>query len=211
MARPLSHLSLSVVLLMARAGGAVGQPPAERKVRLNFNCEIVGLPPDAGFWTPGTRRVHYPQDIFSRAQPMPTAAQKPFTDRVTAMFRACSDATRLRILSLLRSGEACVGDLATVLDVPQPSASRHLAYLRRAGLVTARRDEQWVHYALAPARDGAHAKLLDLLAVLADGPEARGDARRAARLRAEGGCCPAGGETAKASRRRAGGGKERWP
>ena len=81
-------------------------------------------------------------------------------DRVTAMFRACSDPTRLRILALLRRGETCVGDLATVLDVPQPSASRHLAYLRRVGLVNARRDEQWVHYALAPARNGTHAKLL---------------------------------------------------
>ncbi len=113
--------------------------------------------------------------------------------RVTRMFRACSDPTRLRILSLLRSGEACVGDLVTVLEVAQPSASRHLAYLRRVGLVTARRDEQWVHYALAPARGGAHAKLLELLAVLADGPEARADARRVARLRKEGGCCPAEG------------------
>jgi ArsR family transcriptional regulator len=110
--------------------------------------------------------------------------------RVTGMFRACSDPTRLRILSLLRSGEACVGDIVTVLDVPQPSASRHLAYLRRSGLVTARRDEQWIHYALAPSRNRAHAKLLELLSLLADGDEARSDARRAARLRAEGGCCP---------------------
>jgi ArsR family transcriptional regulator len=121
---------------------------------------------------------------------MTSTAKLSPAGRVTAMFRACSDPTRLRILSLLRSGEACVGDIVTVLDVPQPSASRHLAYLRRVGLVTARRDEQWVHYALAPARRDAHAKLLELLAVLADGPEARADARKAARLRAEGGCCP---------------------
>jgi ArsR family transcriptional regulator len=111
--------------------------------------------------------------------------------RVTALFRACSDPTRLRILSLLRPGEACVGDIVTVLNVPQPSASRHLAYLRKVGLVTARRDEQWIHYALAPARNATHAKLLELLAVLADGPAARADARRAARIRDKGGCCPA--------------------
>jgi ArsR family transcriptional regulator len=128
--------------------------------------------------------------------------------RVTAMFRACSDPTRLRILSLLRRGEACVGDIVTVLDVPQPSASRHLAYLRRAGLVTARRDEQWVHYALTPARNGAHAKLLELLAELADFPEARADARRAARLREDGGCCPdAAGDGSKTERGRRSGRK----
>jgi ArsR family transcriptional regulator len=108
------------------------------------------------------------------------------TDRVTAMLRACSDPTRLRILSLLRGGETCVGDLVSVLGVPQPSASRHLAYLRKSGLVVARRDEQWIHYSLAPARSGAHAKLLELLACVAD----TADARRAARLRDEGGCCP---------------------
>jgi ArsR family transcriptional regulator, arsenate/arsenite/antimonite-responsive transcriptional repressor len=118
------------------------------------------------------------------------AEQTASTSRMTRMFRACSDPTRLRILSLLRTGEACVGDICTVLDLPQPSASRHLAYLRRVGLVIARRDEQWVHYTLAPARADAHAKLLELLAVLAEGTEARGDARRAARLRDEGGCCP---------------------
>jgi ArsR family transcriptional regulator len=117
------------------------------------------------------------------------------------MFRACSDPTRLRILSILRSGEACVGDLVTVLDIPQPSASRHLAYLRRVGLVTARRDEQWIHYALAAATNSAHAKLLETLAALADGPEARADARRVARLRDEGGCCPgAAGDGSKLSR-----------
>jgi ArsR family transcriptional regulator len=118
------------------------------------------------------------------------AEQTVSAGRVTRMFRACSDPTRLRILSLLRAGEACVGDIVTVLDVPQPSASRHLAYLRRVGLVVARRDEQWVHYSLAPAKGDAHAKLLELLAVLAEGGEARADAKKAARLRADGGCCP---------------------
>jgi ArsR family transcriptional regulator len=110
--------------------------------------------------------------------------------RLTAIFRALADPTRLRILSLLRAGETCVGDLVTVLGVPQPSASRHLAYLRRVGLVTARRDEQWVHYSLAPARGGVHAKLVELLEAVADGPEAKADAKRAAKLWRDGGCCP---------------------
>jgi ArsR family transcriptional regulator len=120
---------------------------------------------------------------------------------MTAVFRACSDLTRLRILQLLRAGETCVGDLVTVLRVAQPSASRHLAYLRRVGLVTARRDERWVHYALAPARSKAHAKLLELLAELADNPEARADARRAARLREKGGCCPAASRQSRSADR----------
>jgi ArsR family transcriptional regulator len=51
------------------------------------------------------------------------------------MFRAFSDRNRLRILHLLQDGEMCVGDIVNVLQVPQPRVSRHLAYLRRAGLV----------------------------------------------------------------------------
>ena len=95
------------------------------------------------------------------------------------MFRAFSDRTRLRILHLLRRGELCVCDLVAVLDVPQPKASRHLAYLRRAGLVTARKEGLWMHYSLAPARSPFHQKLLDCLAsCFADVPElARDDAR----------------------------------
>ena len=60
-----------------------------------------------------------------------------------------ADSTRLRILSLLRDGEICVCHIHATLDVPQPTASRHLAYLRKAGLVEARRDGVWMHYRLA--------------------------------------------------------------
>ncbi len=80
---------------------------------------------------------------------------------VHMVFRALSDQTRLRILNLLRGGELCVCDLVTVLDVPQPTASRHLAYLRRAGLVLARREGQWHYYRLTPSRSRFHAKLLE--------------------------------------------------
>ena len=80
------------------------------------------------------------------------------------MFRAFSDRTRLRILHLLRGGELCVCDIVQVLEVPQPKASRHLAYLRKAGLVVARKDGLWSYYALAPARSASHEKLLDCLA-----------------------------------------------
>ena len=79
------------------------------------------------------------------------------------IFRAFSDATRLRILNLLRGGEICVCDLVEALGVSQPKVSRHLAYLRKAGLVRARKDGLWSHYSLAPARNEFHRKLLDCL------------------------------------------------
>jgi ArsR family transcriptional regulator, arsenate/arsenite/antimonite-responsive transcriptional repressor len=70
-----------------------------------------------------------------------------------ALFQALADATRLRILGLLAAGEVCVCDLHDALKISQPKASRHLAYLRRAGLVAARRDGQWMHYRLEPSAD----------------------------------------------------------
>lgn len=77
------------------------------------------------------------------------------------IFRALSDRTRLRILNLLRGGELCVCDLVAVLEVPQPTASRHLAYLRKAGLVLARKEGLWHYYRLTPADNKFHKKLLE--------------------------------------------------
>jgi ArsR family transcriptional regulator len=82
---------------------------------------------------------------------------------VDRLFRAFSDRTRLRILHLLQTGELCVCDLVSVLRVPQPTASRHLAYLRRAGLVRVRKDKSWSYYSLAEPRNSFHAKLLECL------------------------------------------------
>ena len=65
-------------------------------------------------------------------------------------YKALADATRLRILALLADGEVCVCDIHDTLRVPQPTASRHLAYLRQAGLVEARREGTWMHYRIAP-------------------------------------------------------------
>src|SRR5438046_70019 len=81
-----------------------------------------------------------------------------------AKFRAFSDETRVRILHLLQSGELCVGDIVSILKVPQPTASRHLAYLRKAQLVETRKKGQWIHYALMPAQSLFHKKLLERLA-----------------------------------------------
>ncbi|WP_425618909.1 ArsR/SmtB family transcription factor [Anatilimnocola sp. NA78] len=76
---------------------------------------------------------------------MKTATIKP-----EFVFRALADRTRLRILHLLVTGELCVCDIVSVLDCPQPTASRHLAYLRKVGLVTVRKEGVWSYYQLSP-------------------------------------------------------------
>jgi ArsR family transcriptional regulator len=68
-------------------------------------------------------------------------------------FSALADATRLRILGLLLTGEVCVCHIHESLRIPQPKASRHLAYLRKAGLVEVRREGLWMHYRLADLPD----------------------------------------------------------
>lgn len=68
--------------------------------------------------------------------------------KLTQFFKALSDETRLRILVLLTQGECCVCDLMDVLQLPQSTVSRHLAYLRHAGLVSDRRQGVWMFYQL---------------------------------------------------------------
>jgi ArsR family transcriptional regulator len=65
------------------------------------------------------------------------------------LLEALADPTRLRIVNLLRGGEICVCYFVELLGEPQPKISRHLAYLRRAEIVTARREGKWMHYSLA--------------------------------------------------------------
>src|SRR5213083_1313865 len=77
------------------------------------------------------------------------------------LFHALADSTRLRILGLLLTGEVCVCHIHESLRIPQPKASRHLAYLRRAGLVDTRRDGLWVHYRLARMVDTVMQALID--------------------------------------------------
>ncbi len=124
----------------------------------------------------------YCRHIFVQAN-MKTTTLVP----VDAVFRACSDRTRLRILNLLRDGELCVCHIVDVLEVPQPTASRHLAYLRRARLVTARKEGLWSYYRLTPARSKFHQALLDCLTSIREVPEFLADAREVAALRKR--CC----------------------
>jgi ArsR family transcriptional regulator len=111
--------------------------------------------------------------------------------QINLIFRAFSDPIRLRILCLLTGAEMCVGDLVKVLQVPQPTASRHLSYLRRAGLVKTRKNGLWVHYRLAIAKSAFHRNLLKCLgSCFHDVPEIADDAKRAGLVRKTGGCCP---------------------
>lgn len=69
------------------------------------------------------------------------------------LFKALGDETRVRIVALLAHGELCVCHVEQALGIAQPTASRHLALLRAAGVVEARRVGSWVHYRLAPQAD----------------------------------------------------------
>lgn len=118
-----------------------------------------------------------------------TGRAGPAQVAVERLFRAFADRTRLRILHLLQDhGEVCVGDLAGVLEAPQTTVSRHLAYLRRSGLVRVRKDGLWKHYSLAPPAGRVHGALLRCLAGCFDEMrELAADRRSYARLER---CCP---------------------
>jgi ArsR family transcriptional regulator, arsenate/arsenite/antimonite-responsive transcriptional repressor len=81
-------------------------------------------------------------------------------DNLEQLFKAVADRTRLRILALLAEGEVCVCDIQAALGVPQPKTSRHLAYLRRMGLVVDRKEGLWVYYRLADPEDPVVTMLL---------------------------------------------------
>ena len=94
-------------------------------------------------------------------------------------FIALGDRTRLRLLNLMGGRETCVCYFIEVLDLPQPKISRHLAYLRRAGIVAARREGKWMHYRIVmPEHVGAAKILLDTLEALKDEREMRADSAR---------------------------------
>ena len=69
------------------------------------------------------------------------------------LFKALADRTRLRLLNLMAAGEVCVCFFVEVLGESQPKISRHLAYLRRAGVVAARREGKWMHYRISTPAD----------------------------------------------------------
>jgi ArsR family transcriptional regulator len=76
------------------------------------------------------------------------------------LFTALADRTRLRLLNLIAGRELCVCYLVEVLAQSQPKISRHLAYLRRAGIVSARRQGKWMHYRIVQPTDAGVASIL---------------------------------------------------
>ena len=96
---------------------------------------------------------------------MPSIQNTPLT--LDRFFRALADPTRLRLLNLMSEQEVCVCYFTEVLGAPQPKISRHLAYLRKAGIVVARRDGKWMHYRLTvPKNPHAAAVLKSTMAAL---------------------------------------------
>ena len=84
---------------------------------------------------------------------------KPFD--TVQLFAALADPTRLRLLNLMNGREVCVCYFVEILKQGQPKISRHLAYLRRAGIVEARREGKWMHYRIERPADTRAASILD--------------------------------------------------
>jgi ArsR family transcriptional regulator len=92
------------------------------------------------------------------------------------LFKALADRTRLRLISLLGESEVCVCFLVAILKTSQPKISRHLAYLRRAKIVAARREGKWMHYRLVEPPDEHAARIFrEVRASLAEHPELQRD------------------------------------
>ena len=100
-------------------------------------------------------------------------------------FRALADRTRLRLLNLMRADEVCVCFFVEILKTNQPKISRHLAYMRRAGIVGARREGPWMHYRIVEPSDPDAARALrDVLSWLANDREMQRDRDRLVKV-----CC----------------------
>jgi ArsR family transcriptional regulator len=95
------------------------------------------------------------------------------------LFRALADLTRLRLLNLIADKEICVCFFVEILEISQPKISRHLSYLRRAGIVAARRQGRWMHYRLVVPQDAVAASILkETLEHLRERPDMRRDFSR---------------------------------
>jgi len=91
---------------------------------------------------------------------------------MASIYMALADKTRLRLLAMMCNGEVCVGSFTAALGESQPKISRHLAYLRNAGIVDARRDGKWIHYSIHwPADPGGHGLIKAALEWVSDSSE----------------------------------------
>jgi len=105
---------------------------------------------------------------------------------LVSFYAALADENRLRLLRLIKGGEVCVCYLQEVLQTNQPKISRHLAYLKRAGLVEARREGKWMHYRLKKLGTELEKTLSTTLKHLQKEPQIRKDAQRFKQVV----CCP---------------------
>lgn len=98
-------------------------------------------------------------------------SRAPKSYDLVRLFTALGDRTRLRLLNLMNGREVCVCYFVEILKQSQPKISRHLAYLRNAGIVTARREGKWMHYSIERPEDARACAILDaaLLSFKADG------------------------------------------
>ena len=98
---------------------------------------------------------------------------------IALLFKALADNTRLRLINLIGEDEVCVCFFVEVLKINQPKISRHLAYLRRAGVVESRRDGKWIHYRLVEPLDPHAANIFrEVRAGLANDPAMKSDRSR---------------------------------
>jgi ArsR family transcriptional regulator len=104
---------------------------------------------------------------------------------IETLFKALADRTRLRLIGLLGDQEVCVCFLVEILKISQPKISRHLAYLRRAQIVAARREGKWMHYRLAEPPDDHAARIFrEVRASLVEHPEFERDREKLEKV-----CC----------------------
>ena len=123
--------------------------------------------------------------MFDRVKFCGVMKRKAEVFDLETFFLALADRTRLRLLNLMGDDEVCVCFFVEVLDEPQSKISRHLAYLRRAGVVTARRDGKWMHYrVVAPAHQRAARVFAELRAWLAEEADMRRDRQQLMKV-----CC----------------------
>jgi len=110
-------------------------------------------------------------------------ANKPYN--LAFLFKALADQTRLRLINLIGDDEVCVCFFVEVLKINQPKISRHLAYLRRAGVVSGRREGKWIHYRLVEPPDAHAANIFhEVRAALANDALLKSDRARLQKI-----CC----------------------
>ncbi len=107
------------------------------------------------------------------------------TYNIELLFKALADRTRLRLINLIGEDEVCVCFFVEVLNTNQPKISRHLAYLRKAGVVSARREGKWIHYRIVEPPDEHAANIFrEVRTWLKNEPDMQNDRTRLAQI-----CC----------------------